>query len=257
VVNIMKKRIFISHIHEEHALGAVVRDWVTDAFIGHPVQPFLSTDDHSIQAGQKWLDVVEHELSGTGVMISLVSRASLTRPWVNIELGAAWITRVPIIPLCHSGLAVSALPRPFGDFHAVGLIQDDAAKRLLGGVADALQLPLSTKLHFAKCLEEMRAAAAKSEKVQAAVSAPVETSELPHEQLAILIVLAESEDSGNDEVPGTTLTFNTGLTATQFKMHIQKLLKANLVYVSHYGDGSSHYRNSPEGAELVERHRQS
>ena len=40
------------------------------------------------------------------------------RPWVNIELGAAWIKRVPIIPLCHSGLTPSDLPWPFADFHA-------------------------------------------------------------------------------------------------------------------------------------------
>src|ERR1700688_2643625 len=103
-----KKGVFISHIHEEDKLGAVVKSWMTDAFHGNAA-PFLSSDKQDVPARSKWLDIVEGQLAETGVMISLLSPISLARSWVNIELGAAWIRRIPIIPLCHSGQRAGAL----------------------------------------------------------------------------------------------------------------------------------------------------
>jgi TIR domain len=245
----MKKRIFISHIHEEHALGAVIADWVTDAFAGNPVQAFLSSDDKSIVAGQKWLDVVEHELAGTAVMISLLSPASLARPWVNIELGAAWIKRVPIIPLCHAGLSASTLPRPFSDFQSIGLAQDNAAKRLIDGVALHLDFPYSKKLHFEDFLTHMRAAAKTSELLQvvskAIDSAPI--NNLPDEQGAILVVLAEEGNRGgdgyvdNENAPGMC-----GLKPMLFKHHVEKLYDAGLVDIEIWGD-ARHYKITGNG----------
>jgi hypothetical protein len=242
----MKKRIFISHIHEEHALGAVVAEWVTDAFAGHPVQPFLSSDDKSIAAGEKWMDVVEHELDGTAVMISLVSPASLARPWVNIELGAAWIKQIPIIPLCHSGLSPANLPRPFSDFQSIGLDQDNAATRLIEGVARHLGIPHSKRLHFAEFLKEMRDAAGQSRPVPV-IAAPVATATRPKEQIAILQALATAENSGQEEVPEDAAAGLSGLSPTLFKAHSAKLKDEGLIYPSYWG-GGTHWRNTPDGA---------
>jgi hypothetical protein len=244
----MKKRIFISHIHEEAKFGAVIAEWVGEAFAGHPVQPFLSSDDKAIAAGQKWLDVVKHELDGTAVMISLLSAASLARPWVNIELGAAWIRGVPIIPLCHSGLSSSSLPRPFSDFQAIGLDQDNAATRLIEGVARHLEIPYSKKLHFADLLKEMRAASVKGE-VLHVINEALESipTKRPDAQVMILQSLATAENRGTEEVEMTELIRMSGLSATMFKLHSQKLDDENLVYVSYYGNGDRIYRITPEG----------
>jgi hypothetical protein len=249
----MKKRIFISHIHEEHALGAVVAEWVMDAFAGHPVQPFLSSDDKSIAAGEKWLDVVEHELDGTAVMVSLVSLASLARPWVNIELGAAWIKRIPIIPLCHSGLSPTKLPRPFSDFQSIGLDQDNAATRLIEGVARHLGIPHSKKLRFADLLKEMRAASSKSEVLQVVNAAldSMPTNEVPEQQIAILRMLAEYGNRNVDAyVLGSEAPGMCGLKPMVFKHHVEKLEETGLVisgYWTDEGDGS-HYKISGDGA---------
>jgi hypothetical protein len=242
----MKKRIFISHIHEERALGAVVSEWVTDAFAGQPAQTFLSSDNQSIQAGQKWLDVVQHELSGTAVMISLLSPTSLARPWVNIELGAAWITNVRIIPLCHSGLTVAALPRPFSDFTAVSLAQDDAANRLLAGVSDGLQFPHSKKLHFEKCLAEMRAAAVNTHATQAVA---VVATERPPEQIAILKMLATfgNRNGAEEYVDGPEAPRMCGIAPVVFKYHSEQLKAVGLIHTGYWGDGP-HYRITGSGA---------
>ena len=93
-------------------------------------------------------------------MISLISPLAIGRPWINIELGAAWIRRLPIIPLYHSGLPASHLPRPFQDFNGVALMAHDAASRLIGGLADSLDLSHPRKLSFGKFREEMLASLA-------------------------------------------------------------------------------------------------
>jgi hypothetical protein len=249
-----KKGIFISHIHEEASLGAVVKDWATDAFLGSAVAAFLSSDDQDLPAGRKWLDVIEKQVAEAGVMISLLSPASLARPWVNIELGAAWINHVPVIPLCHSGLAIANLPRPFGHFNAVALDQDNAAKRLIGGIADALGLAHPKKLHFEQCLQQMRAAAARSEFVQVALAAEVSAASLPQQQVEILRLLAKWENGGNDELPGDGAAMLCGVNETEFKYHTKQLADAGLIHISHYGNGSRTYKNTPDGAGwLVER----
>src|SRR6266853_1352796 len=153
-------RVFISHIHEEAALGAVVSSCIKASFQARSVTTFLSGDAQDLPAGRKWIEVIEQELDQAAVVVALLSPASLRRPWVNIELGAAWIKHRHIIPLCHSNLRVGDLPRPFGDFHGVGLDQDDAAERLIGGVADGLGLEHPRRLAFKEMAAELKAAAA-------------------------------------------------------------------------------------------------
>jgi hypothetical protein len=136
------KHVFVSHVHEEAPLGRVVKTLIEEVFSRDGVHAFLSSDMHDLPAGRKWLDEVGEQLEQCQVVVSIPSAGSLARPWVNIELGAGWIKRLRVIPLCHSGLLVNTLPRPFGDFNGVGLDQNDAAQRLLSGVADGLGIQL-------------------------------------------------------------------------------------------------------------------
>jgi hypothetical protein len=231
-----RKGIFISHIHEEAKLGVVIKEWVADAFAGNAVNAFLSSDKQDIPAGRKWLDVIEQQLADAVVMVSILSPTSLARPWVNIELGAAWIKRLPIVPLCHSGQRADALPKPFSDFAALNLNDPNSARDLIGGVADALKLAHPKNLHFDAFLKQMRDAAAMGEvdRVIAFIdSSPAQ--ELPKEQIAILQTLARSENSGHDELETGAVADMSGLNATQFKSHATKLLDAGLIKVSYWG----------------------
>lgn len=181
-------------------------------------------------------------------MVSIVSRTSLARPWVNIELGAAWIRGVPIIPLCHSGLLIKDLPRPFGDFQAIGLDKDNAANRLIEGLARHLEIPYSKKLPLADLLKEMRAAAAKSGVLQAVNEAlALIPTKRPEGQVMILQSLAASENRGQEEVEMAELIRMSGLPPTAFKLHAQKLDDENLIYVGYYGNGDRMYRITSEG----------
>jgi hypothetical protein len=152
--------VFISHVHEEVGLGAVIKEWIEDAFRGSGVRAFLSGDRGDLPPGKKWLDVIEETMGRSRVMVSLISPLAIGRPWINIELGAAWIRKLPVIPVYHSGLTASELPRPFQDFNGVSLGSIKAGSQLIEGLADALGLSHPKKLPLDKFREEMLASLA-------------------------------------------------------------------------------------------------
>ena len=242
-------RVFISHIHEEAALGAVVSSCIKDAFHARSVTTFLSGDAQDLPAGRKWIEVIEQELDQAAVVVALLSPASLRRPWVNIELGAAWIKHRHIIPLCHSDLRVGDLPRPFGDFHGVGLDQDDAAERLIGGVADGLRLEQPRRLAFKQMLAELRSAAAGIKIAESpAPDARAEPPDLPPEQIRMLRFLAGLANRGIDKVPLSNLAAGTQVGLAAMKYHLAELEKRHFVYVGHHPKPrESDVRISPGG----------
>lgn len=252
------RRVFVSHIHEERALGDVIKTWIEDAFAGHDVEAFLSSDRQSLPTGRKWRDVILDQLSTTKIMVSVLSPASLARPWPNIELGAAWVRDLRIIPLCHSGQTFGALPPPFSDFHGTGLDENDAAQRLLGGVADGFGLKLPTRLDFAACRRELIAAAAKSEGTPARPqAATIGGDELPPEQAALLIIAAQvlniATRQDDDHIPAEQIATYAKLSLAVATYHLHELVEAELLYALHYS-GGPYYKLSPAGAGWLIKH---
>lgn len=247
----MPSSVFISHIHEERALGEVVKSWIEDSFTGHEVRAFLSSDRRDLPAGKRWRDVVEPELEGATVVVGLLSPTSLPRSWVNIEIGAAWILKKSVIPLCHSGLVVGQLPPPFGDFQGVGLDQADAAERLLEGVAAGVGLRLPKRLHHAQCLAEMKAAAGKSLGVQptagmALVAKPA-LKELLAEQVALLQIAAHSANQGEEQIAEGEIVGAARVQPAAAKYHLNCLVEDALL-IAHWDVEGRHFSLAPAGA---------
>ena len=106
-----KPQIFVSHISEEADLAAVLKRHLVEDFLDL-TEVFVSSDIQSISAGQNWLEILDAALRRSSLLLVLCSDASLRRPWVNFEIGAAWMKQIPIVPICHSGLEPSSLPIP-------------------------------------------------------------------------------------------------------------------------------------------------
>src|SRR6185369_15401154 len=104
-------QIFVSHISEEREVALALQRMLQDLFSGDG-EVFTSTDSRSILPGADWLQCIEGALGQADVVIVLCSRASVQRPWVQFELGAAWMRKLLIIPVCHSGMKVVDLPMP-------------------------------------------------------------------------------------------------------------------------------------------------
>ncbi|HEY9029525.1 MAG TPA: toll/interleukin-1 receptor domain-containing protein [Burkholderiaceae bacterium] len=129
--------IFISHISGEADMAALLRQLVDEDFPGR-VEFFTSTDVGSINTGADWLKAITRAIERASTVIVLCSRDSVHKPWVQFELGAAWIKGVPIIPVCHSGLKVDALQEPLSRLQGLELGTELGLERLFQGVSKAL-----------------------------------------------------------------------------------------------------------------------
>jgi len=263
-------KVFVSHIHEEAALGKVVKDGLEDAFASR-VAVFVSSDPRDNPGGERWLDRLERELKDPQIrmLISLVSPQSVREPWISIELGAAWIRQLAVFPLCHSGQELGALPRPLGDFGGADLDhQKDSAERLLGAVEKSVKLEVPKKWARAEFLADMRKAAQglvgpstggavrRDREPRATVSVPVRQGhiDLEPEEVRILQALAQAHDAGNEEVPADVVPGLAKLKPTICTYHADRLFRLGLIYVQSWSGGKD-YKIKPDGIGWLVEHR--
>ncbi|ODN62943.1 hypothetical protein BA763_00900 [Burkholderia cenocepacia] len=129
-----KPLIFISHIHEEGELAKLFKDAIEVEFGGF-VEVFVSSDHQGIAqgtgiaAGSHFVEAVEAGLVNCISALYLISPKSISRPWVNFELGAVWCrgavqksnggNRIMALPICHSEASRSNLPAPLNALNAI------------------------------------------------------------------------------------------------------------------------------------------
>lgn len=133
-VGIAVRSLFVSHISEDAAVAAWLKETLRRDFL-EMFDVFVSSDTESIEAGQPWFDTVRKEIDESHALITLCSAESLPRPWVNFEVGAAWMIRKPNIPVCHAGLKPADLPVPLSLYQAITLDEPDGWKRLYNTIA--------------------------------------------------------------------------------------------------------------------------
>ena len=99
---------------------------------------FVSSDQESIQAGESWLDALQRNLTTASMAIVLCSPVSISRPWLNFEAGAAWLRKIPVVPLCHSGLELEKLPMPLSALQGGKVSDPDTLIRLYKRIAQLI-----------------------------------------------------------------------------------------------------------------------
>ena len=133
-----KLQVFVSHISEEAPLATLLKERVQRDFLGL-VEIFVSSDTASIIAGDNWLLSINEALRRTQLLLVLCSRASVHRPWINFEAGAAWINDTKIVPICHSGLRPHQLPMPLSVLHAIEAHDPAGLERLYVRITERLR----------------------------------------------------------------------------------------------------------------------
>ena len=113
-------RLFVSFVHEDEKIALAVQNLLqTELNLREEV--FLSSDKSQIYAGDLWLQKIKEALSAAEIVILMLSKRSVARPWVNFEAGAAWLADKPIIPVCYGNLSKDALPHPYSAIQALNL----------------------------------------------------------------------------------------------------------------------------------------
>jgi TIR domain len=130
-------RMFISHVNEDARIAAKLKEIIEREFLGLP-KVYVSSDGETIAAGEDWLNALDLTLRETELLLVLCSPNSIRRPWINFELGAAWMLKVPIIPICHSGLMPRDLPIPLSLRQGISLSNSEHLPHLYSRIADIL-----------------------------------------------------------------------------------------------------------------------
>jgi catechol 2,3-dioxygenase-like lactoylglutathione lyase family enzyme len=130
-----KPLIFISHIAEEAALAEIFRRYIEQSFL-KLIDIFVFSS--STHLGDDWLKGINQNLRTANIVLVICSEESLARPWINFEVGAAWVTGIPLVPVCHTGLPYDKLPIPFSLFKAIAANNEKHLDELFALLASGL-----------------------------------------------------------------------------------------------------------------------
>ena len=111
---------------------------------------------------------MDEALNAADVQILVCSRESVGRPWVNFEAGAVWLRRIPVVPVCHSGLAADDLPAPLNMLQSITLTESAGLAKLYDTVARELGFN-TPEVDFAAVAAEARDLEAKHRRTAASI----------------------------------------------------------------------------------------
>jgi hypothetical protein len=135
--------IFISHITEEKATAALLKNLMHDTF-GSNTHIFVSSDYVSIPGGELWFHAILAGLRNCAVVIVLLSPDSLNRSWINFEAGVGIGANAKVIPTVVHGLEISDVGHPLCNLQIRSLQTGDTARALLNDVAATLEQDMKT-----------------------------------------------------------------------------------------------------------------
>ncbi|MCG3674315.1 toll/interleukin-1 receptor domain-containing protein [Aliarcobacter butzleri] len=150
-----KKLVFISHITEESELAMILSEEIKKSYLGM-LDTFVSSDGESLPAGGRWLDTIDAALTKSAIQVSLCSPQSIKRPWINFEAGASWIRRIPVIPVCHSGLSKSKLPIPLSMLQATDIDNEADLKTLFNELTRILGANQTPNIDYANIISKSK-----------------------------------------------------------------------------------------------------
>ena len=147
------RSVFISHVHEDRDVARWLQERLLADFLGD-LEVFVSSERHG-HAGEDWLQTIDEALHRCRILVALCSPISISRPWVNFELGAAWMLRKRIIPTCHAGLTPDDLKSPLSSLSGITLTEAEGIEALYATVAQQLGFPRAPRGDFADLAAEV------------------------------------------------------------------------------------------------------
>ncbi len=132
--------VFLSHAASDQEIAFRLKRLIETATPGSEV--FVSSDTENIRPGDEWVRRILDTLQVASVLLILATDRSLGRPWVWFETGAAWKSRLRIIPGCLGIIRKNKLSAPFSQYQALNLDEANDLRDLLRAVARETELSM-------------------------------------------------------------------------------------------------------------------
>jgi hypothetical protein len=133
-----KPVIFVSHAHADGPLVTALKAVLDDVFAGG-VECFATVIPGAIEPGKDWFGEIRDTLAKAKVVLFLVTPASIGRPWLWFEMGAAWekyqAKQLTVLPVCVN-IPVGNLPPPLSAVQSLSLTEESDVKLLLTTLRD-------------------------------------------------------------------------------------------------------------------------
>jgi sugar/nucleoside kinase (ribokinase family) len=101
--------IFVSHAVADSALAQLLVDLLRAAGVPSSRIFCVSVLDNAIPAGAAVVASVRQQLAGAALVLALVTRTYLERPWCRYEIGAAWALGRELIPLAAGDVSPASM----------------------------------------------------------------------------------------------------------------------------------------------------
>lgn len=229
-----KPIVFISHITQEVSLAELLKERISQDFLGM-IDVFVSSDDNSILLGSKWLDNIGTALQTAKVEIVICSHDSIMKPWINFEAGAGWVKGIPIVPICHSGLRPVELPIPLNMLQGITANDQSGLKKLYSLLAAQLGASVPSQ-----SFDEFIEAVKKFEQQYGVVR------KIKHNVKALIQLIPELKPIFQPNPENTKASGNVNLLVVdKMKPHLQSLKEAG--FIEYAISQSQNIMISPEG----------
>lgn len=137
-------QIFMSYFGDEESDAEDIAEHLRSTFQREGLEIFMASSLTSIAPGDAWEDKLIEKLGDADILVVLMSVDALSRPWINFEIGVAWVKETRILFFCHKGMTPSALPRPYSSLQAVDLNGINHEEKL-GAVVKAVSAVLGIR----------------------------------------------------------------------------------------------------------------
>lgn len=137
--NIVKHdSVFISHIGDEAPVALELKRQLQQV-LGEDVPVFVSSDYESIRSGEEWYQRIVNSITTSKVVIVLISRESVARPWINFEAGVGIGSTGKVFPIAIRGFSIGDLRPPLQALHARDIHDPSSLVAIIRDVGESIQ----------------------------------------------------------------------------------------------------------------------
>lgn len=126
--------IFLSHAQQDKDLAEKLAHWIEKTFPSM-ISVFVSSRWGSIEMGDDFFATILQALRNCAVGMVLATPNSLSRPWVNIEVGGLHLLNRKLIPVCIAPTTIANLPAPIDRKQACEYSDVESRLTLLRNIA--------------------------------------------------------------------------------------------------------------------------
>jgi hypothetical protein len=129
-------RIFIRHRHEDRTIATALMELLKAAFqAGKADILCTSVPSHGLETGVQTSGQLRSCVVGAEVVIGILTPSVSRSDYVLLEVGAAWGSGVPTLPVTAKGSSATDVPPILNELHWISLESREGCLRLVDDIA--------------------------------------------------------------------------------------------------------------------------